>query len=100
MPYNLLNASNSTTGLLSLTQSVNDTLMFGWFGSLFLIGVSIVILTSFIFVTNDVKRSVAATSFISFGLALFLRALDLVPDLAIYITLVCAAAALAFSWRR
>lgn len=100
MVYNLTNISTNTTGLLSLTQSVNDTLMFGWLGSLFLIGISVVLFTSFLFSTNDVKRSVAATCFISFGLALFLRALSLVPDLAIYITLVASAAALAFSWRR
>jgi hypothetical protein len=65
-----------------------------------LIGLTVIILTSFIFSTNDVKRSVAATAFISFGLCLFLRAIDLVPDIAIYITLICSAAALAFSWKR
>lgn len=100
MSYNLTNISSNTTGLLSLTQNVNDTLMFGWLGSLFLIGIGVIILTSFIYVTNDVKRSIAATTFICFGLALFLRAVQLVPDLAIYITLICAAASLAFSWKR
>ena len=100
MSYNLTNISQNTTGLLSLTQNVNDTLMLGWLGSLFLIGIAVVLLTSFLYTTNDVKRSIAATCFISFALALFLRALSLVPDLAIYVTLVCSAAALAFSWRK
>jgi hypothetical protein len=100
MPYNLTNMSQNTTGILSLTQNVNDTLMLGWLGTLFLIGVTVIILTSFIFSTNDVKRSVAATAFLSFALCLFLRAISLVPDTAIYVTLICSAAALAFSWKR
>lgn len=100
MSYNLTNMSSNITGILSLTQNVNDTLMFGWLGSLFLMGVGVVILTSLIFTTNDVKRSIAATTFICFGLALFLRAVDLVPDLAIFITLILCAASLAFAWKR
>ena len=81
--YNLTNISQNMTGLLSLTQAVNDTLMLGWLGTLFLIGIAVVMLLSFLFMTGDVKRSIAATSFLSFGLALFLRALSLVPDMAI-----------------
>lgn len=100
MSYELLNVSNHTTGILSLTQNVNDQLMFGWLGTLFLIGITIIIFTSFIFSTNDVKKSVAATSFLSFALALFLRAVNLVPDMAIFTTLVCAAVALAFAWKK
>lgn len=100
MSYNLTNISQNTTGLLSLTQNVNDTLMFGWLGTMFLIGVTVVIFTSFIFTTNDVKRSVAGTAFLSFSMALFLRAVSLVPDLAVYVTLVCAGLALAFSWKK
>lgn len=102
MVYNITNISQmaNDSGLLGVTQAVNDSLMFGWLGTLFLIGIAVVILTSFIFSTNDVKRSVAATSFISFALALFLRAINLVPDMAIYITLICCAISLAFSWRR
>ena len=101
MVYNLSNISQmaNESGVLGVVQVVNNSLMFGWLGSLFLIAVSIVILTSLIFSTNDVKRSIAATSFISFALALFLRAISLIPDMAIYITLICCAASLAFSWK-
>lgn len=98
--YNLTNISQNTTGLLSLTQNVNDTLMFGWLGCLFLVGVAVIMLMSFLFTTGDVKRSVAATAFLSFSIALFLRAVSLIPDLAIYVTLVLAAASLAFTWRK
>lgn len=101
MVYNLSNISYmaNESGILGVAQAVNTNLTFGWLGSLFLIGVSVVILTSLIFSTNDVKRSIAATSFISFALALFLRAVNLIPDLAIYITLICCAASLAFAWK-
>lgn len=102
MVYNLTNVSSmvNNSGVLGMTQEVNNQLMFGWLGALFLIAVSFIILTSFLYSTNDVKRSVAATSFISFGIALFLRAISMLPDLGIYITLVVAGVALAFSWKR
>lgn len=100
MAYNLTNLSQNTTGILSLAQNVNETLTLGWLGSLFLIGLTVVMLLSFIFATNDVKRSIAATSFLSFGLALMLKAVSLVPTLAVYIALVVCAASLAFTWKR
>ena len=102
MVYNISNISYmaNQSGVLGVVQVVNNDLMAGWLGSLFLIGLAVVILTSFIYSTGDVKRSIAATSFISFALALFMRAMSLIPDLAIYITLICCAASLAFSWNR
>lgn len=102
MTYNITNISHmaNESGILGMAQVVNNDLMFGWLGTLFLIGLTVVIFTSLIFSTNDLKKSIAATSFLSFAMALFLRALNLIPDLAIYITLVCCAVSLAFSWKR
>lgn len=102
MSYNLTNISYmmNQSGMIGAVQVVNNDLMRGWLGSLFLIAVAIVVLTSFVYSTNDIKRSIAATSFISFAVALFLRAVSLIPDQAIYITLICCAASIAFSWRR
>lgn len=101
MSYNITNISNmmNNSGVLGGVQAVNDGLMGGWLGTLFLIGLAVVILTSLIYSTNDFKRSMAATSFICFGLALFLRAINMIPDLAIFITLICCAASIAFSWK-
>lgn len=101
MVYNITNISQmaNESGILGVAQAVNNELMLGWLGTFFLIGISVIILTSLIFSTNDFKRSIAATSFISFALALFLRAINMIPDLAIYITLICCAASLAFSWK-
>lgn len=98
--YNLTNLTQNTTGLLSLTQNVNNTLMFGWLGTLLLIGLAVVYFMSFLFTTGDTKRSIAATGFLSFVTALFLKIIGLIPDIALYIALVLAAASLAFSWRR
>jgi hypothetical protein len=101
MVYNITNISHmaNQSGVLGVTQAVNNHLMGGWLGSLLLIGITIIILTSLVFSTNDLQRSIAATSFISFALALFLRAMGLIPDMAIFITLICCAASLAFSWK-
>jgi len=74
--------------------------MFGWLGALFLMGITAVSFMAFVFSTNDVKRSIAGTSFISMTFAIFLRATNLLPDLGLYISLVVCAAALAFTWNR
>lgn len=98
MTYNLTSiTSNSTT--LGFVQGVNDTLMFGWLGTFFLIGVCIIIYMAFVSATNDTNRSIAGTSFLAFGLALILRASSLIGDLTLYITLIIAGAAIAFTWK-
>lgn len=99
MAYNLTGIANNST-MLGFVQGVNDTLMLGWFGTFFLIGVCIIIYMAFVAATNDTNRSIAATSFLAFGLALILRAISLVGDLTLYITLVMSAAAIAFTWKK
>lgn len=100
MTYNLTAIGDNTTGILTFTQSVNTILLDGFLGILFLIGVSVVILMAFVHVTSDIKRSIVATSFISFTLALLLRAVNLVPDLAIFVTLIIAAGMIAITFKR
>ena len=98
--YNLTGLVENSTGILTFTQGVNDVLMFGWLGNLFLIILSVIIFISSIIATNnDVKRSFATTSFITFVFAIFLRALNLVPDITMYITLILTAISLATIWR-
>ena len=86
--------------MLQFTQGVNNVLMFGWLGIFILIGVSVVFLLAFIYKTQDVNKSVSATAFIAFSLSISLRALDLLPDLALYITLIAVAVGIAFSRER
>ena len=99
MPYNLTGMfAGNETGMLTLLQGVNTELMAGLLGTFFLIGVSIVFLTSFILSTNDVGKSVAATAFIAFTLALSLTAMDLLESLGLFITLIIAGIAIATTW--
>lgn len=100
MVYNLTNitAGNEST-FLTFTQGVNDTLMFGWMGALILIGLFVVLFTSFFFTTQDLKKTLVGSMFICFVLSLSLRALDLLPNLGIFITLILLAISLAITWK-
>ncbi len=97
MVYNITSISQNTTGLVTLAQGVNNELMGGSRGILLLIGITAVVMIAFFQQTNDPNKSVAAGGYISFTLSLFLRAVDLIPDIALFITLAVAAAAIAFS---
>lgn len=97
--YNLTGImSGNETSLLTFTQGVNETLMGGWLGTLFMIGLAFILFISFILTTQSVKRSAAATGFICFTLSLSLTALGLTPPLMIFITLIGTAIVLAFTW--
>lgn len=99
MPYNLTAVATNSTSPLGFMQAVNNVLMDGWLGTLFLIVIVAITFMAFIYSTNDTNRSVAATSFIAFTLGLLMRALGLIGNLALFITLVAAAAAVAFTWK-
>ena len=98
--YNLTGVADNITSVSSLMQGVNDTLLGGWFGSMFLIGLFAVLFSSFMFTTGgDVTKSMNGSLFMAFVAAVFLRALSLVPNLAIYICLIGLAISLAFTWK-
>lgn len=99
--YNLTSiTAGNESGLLTLVQGVNHVLMNDLLGTFFLIGFSIVVLIAFISTTNDVGKSVSATSFIAFTLALSLIALDLMKPIGGFITLIVAGIAVATTWNR
>ena len=99
--YNLTGiVAGNSTGLLTFTQGVNTELMGGLLGAMFLIGITIVMLTSFLLTTNDVGKSVSAAAFIAFTLALSLTALDLLAPLGLFITLLVAGISIATTWNR
>lgn len=99
MPYNLTGLSTNSTSVLNFTQAVSNSLMFGWMFTVILVGLTIVIYTSFIFSTNDSKKSLIGTSFVCFLLAFLLAALNLVSDIVVYIYFILAAAIIAFTWK-
>lgn len=97
--YNLTQMAN-VTNFLEFVQNVNTGLMNDLLGVFILISVAAVLIMSFHFSTRDIKGSILATSFICFVLSLLLRALDLVPNLALLACLIICAIAIAFSWKR
>lgn len=98
MTYNLTAIGSNTTGLLGFIQGVNSTLMFGWLGILMLMAITTICFIAFMTTTQDARRAIGASSFVAFGSSIFLRAMGLIPDLALFIALVCSAAAIAFSF--
>lgn len=99
MTYNLTGVASNTTGMLGFIQGVNDNLMFGWLGVVLLLGIVSVMFLSFYFSTKDVGKSVVGTAFIAFMLGVLMRAMGLIPDLAIFIILIGCGVAVAFLWR-
>ena len=100
MTYNLTGMASNVTSLSTFIQGVNTTLMGGWFGTIFLMGMFGVLFGSFMFTTSgDVAKSMSGSLFLCFVGAIFLRALDLVPNLAIYVTLIGLAVSLALTWK-
>lgn len=98
--YNLTSLASNATGILGFVQGVNDILMLGWLGIMLLIGLTTIIFIAFVQTTGDASKSISATAFIAFGLAIFLKMISLIPNLALYITLIVAAVSIAFSWKR
>ena len=93
--YNLSMVANQS-GLVPIMQQVNSELMFNWFGIMILIAIAIILFMAFLKNTDDTKKSMAAAAFITFVSSLFLRGMDLVPDLAIFVTLI--AVSIAAAW--
>jgi len=99
MAYNLTQVAN-VTNFLEFTQNVNHYLMNDLLGVLLLFAIGVICVSSFHWSTRDLKGSILATSFILFTLSLLMRAINLVPNLAVFITLIGCAAAVAFSWKQ
>jgi len=97
MTYNLSAISSNTTGIASLAQGVNDELMFGWFGVILLVSITTIIYMGLQSTTGDASKAFPATAFICSGIAILLRLLNLLPDLALFITFVLCAGTIALS---
>jgi hypothetical protein len=94
MTYNLQGIVNNTTSILSFAQGVNDVLLFGWLGNLLLIGIALVIFTSYMFKTQDGPKSLLGTAMITVIFAILFRAMSLVSDITIFICIIFAAGTL------
>jgi len=96
MAYNLTAISgNGTNGFLNYVQAIDTVFMEGWLGTLLLISLTMIVLLSLLFSTNDFRRSFVSSAFLSCVFALMLWGMQLLSIFAVYITLVIAGFALA-----
>jgi len=93
MVYNLTDVANST-GLMQFTQKTSTELVGGWLGILFLIAIFGILMISFTQKTGSGSKALVAASFICFVMSMFLRAIDLVPDMAWIVFLILSAGSL------
>jgi len=98
MSYNITGIGSNSTGLLSFIQGVNTHLMFGWLGIMLLIGISVILFMSFMITMGEIKRVIVATTFLTFVIAVFFKMMSLIPNSAMFICLILAAGAVAFSF--
>lgn len=96
MVYNLTAIGANSTNIMQFFVNVDGVLMGNTLGILLLIGISAVILLAFMFNTNDTSKSVIATTFIAFILAIFLTGIGLLPNYILVIILILCAISVAF----
>lgn len=97
--YNLTGIATNSTSVEGFFQGVN-TMTGGALGLMFLIGISVVAFSSFFFTTKDVSKSMAATAFVSFVVALFFKMLGMIDGLVLYTTIILAGITIAFSFKK
>ena len=89
MPYNMSLINGS--GIVSFIETVNDEMMFGYFGIMFLLAFGIILFMAYYHKTNDPKSSAGFSSLIVAVLSVFMRTFNLVPDIAVLIAWILAA---------
>jgi len=99
MTYNLTYIANQSgnASIVGFTQVLNTEVMQGWLGILILIGVCTVAFLGFYKSTRNPMLSFIAVSWLNFILCFFLWMLSLVPNIAIFISLLATAGLIAFS---
>lgn len=100
MTYNLTGIGDNITGLLSFTQGVNNVLMFGHLGHIFLVVIFSISLITFLLSTDEAGKSLIASSFTTFVCAILLLAVDLINPLGLYIPLIILAGSVALNIKR
>ena len=91
--YNLTNLTNETTNLVGLTQYANWA-GGGWLGIMILISLTVIVMMSLLSKGYEIRRCFAAASFITMISAFFLKMIELVPDLAVMISMIACGGSL------
>ena len=82
--YNLSLINGS--GMQPLMQSVNDNLMFGYYGALMLLTIGVILTIYMMRYNNNIIKAAAASSFICAVFSVFIRLLELCND---FIVIIC-----------
>lgn len=92
MVYDAYNLSLiNGTGLQPLIQTVNDNLMFGYFGVLVLLTIGVILFLSMMAFSNNFKKSIGLTSLVCAIISVMFRMLSFVSDDVVIIAWVIAA---------
>lgn len=97
--YNMTEIGQNSSSVIGFVSAINESLMQGMLGVMFIIAVTTILLFAFLTSTNNMKISMTAASFIAGALALLMKSLNLIPDLALFIILIGSALAIAFSFK-
>lgn len=97
MTYNISAISDNVTGVLDVAQGVNDNLVGGWLFSLFLIAICTIIFLGALQSTGSARAGLVAASFIGSILSLLLVAVNLLPNLALFICIIVLGASIVFA---
>ena len=95
--YNLTKVATINSSL-DFIQNVNTELMRDSYGLLILSTIMVIVYIAFVYSTKEPVKSFTGTCFIGFGLAMLLFMIDLVPMIAIWVTLIGTALSIAF-WK-
>jgi len=90
MVYNFSNLTGNTTNLLGVTQYANWSAD-GLIGILILISLCVIVTMSLLSKGYEIRRCFAAASFITMLTAFLLKMIELVPDIAVMISMLAVA---------
>lgn len=94
MVYNL--SLINGTGIVSLTQTVNQELMFGWFGPMLLLTIFLITFISMVQFSQDARRSFSYASTITAIMSLPVSTLQLASEVWVFGTWIMAAISIFF----
>lgn len=98
MPYNLTALANATD-LLSIAQNTSSILFQDMLGNLFLFIIFVIATMAFYQSNGDIGKAITGSAFITFILSIILLTVSLASPVAVYLSLIITAGALAFTWR-
>lgn len=101
MPYwNLSSITNHTTNIVTMSQQVNEQLLYGWGFVGIHAALGLIITTAFFMTTNDAPKSLMVTSFFMALSSVLLLVMGLVPTLWTVFCIMALAISLLFFQRR